>query len=145
LPYVVALRSLGERSSCLPEATMMAETNSVGLEPPTEDDDKGGKLRRRKQSQARSCVAFLAILSFLILVLMVKMNHTQKYISSKLRRHRAAQHDASLEVKGAGETVDSFLPPDSIYKLSLPDMAGNLVSLENYRGMVTLIVNVACL
>jgi hypothetical protein len=115
---------------------------------PSEDDDKGGK-RRRKQSRARSAAAFFAILGFLFLVVMVKLNHQQKYIPPKLRSaaraySRALKNhppDSSL----TGNTADTFLPPNSIYKLSVPDLSGSLVSLEKFYGMVTLVVNVACL
>lgn len=127
---------------------MLADTKSAAPDAPAEDDDKGGKLRRRRQSQARSFAACLALLGFLVLVVMVKMNHNKNYTPSKLRRHRGLyqQHDTTaLEGKSVGETVDSFLPPDSIYKLSVHDMAGNLISLAQYSGMVTLVVNVACL
>ena len=39
----------------------------------------------------------------------------------------------------------TFLPPNSIYKLSVEDATGQEVSLEKYAGIVTLVVNVACL
>eukprot|EP00980_Cylindrotheca_fusiformis_P029907 scaffold24027_cov132-Cylindrotheca_fusiformis.AAC.2 len=128
---------------------MITEATSTGDALPAEDDDKGGKLRRRRQSQARSIGACLGLFCFLLLVLMVKMNHHDKYTPSKLRRHNRHSDPvaaAALEAKGVGEVVGgTFLPPDSIYRLSVPDMSGNLVSLEKYSGMVSLIVNVACL
>jgi hypothetical protein len=37
------------------------------------------------------------------------------------------------------------LPPNSVYRLSVEDLYGDMVYLSKYIGMVTLIVNVACL
>lgn len=37
------------------------------------------------------------------------------------------------------------LPPASVYRLSVEDIYGDMVDLSKYIGMVTLIVNVACL
>jgi hypothetical protein len=74
----------------------------------------------------------------------------QKYTPSRLRK--SARHlekdadDDQLAVRNplTGEAAD-FLPPNSIYKLSVPDIHGNLVDMSKFRGMVTLVVNVACL
>lgn len=122
---------------------------------PPEDDDKGGKLRRKRASQARSLVVLVALVSFILLVSLVKTNHHNKYIPSKLRKHPQSNHrnniqevadNKALELQSAGGMAhsNSFLPPDSIYKLSVKDMQGSTVSLEQYHGLVTMIVNVAC-
>eukprot|EP00526_Cylindrotheca_closterium_P015035 CAMPEP_0113630520 /NCGR_PEP_ID=MMETSP0017_2-20120614/15858_1 /TAXON_ID=2856 /ORGANISM="Cylindrotheca closterium" /LENGTH=254 /DNA_ID=CAMNT_0000540989 /DNA_START=122 /DNA_END=886 /DNA_ORIENTATION=- /assembly_acc=CAM_ASM_000147 len=119
-----------------------------------EDDDKGGKLRRKRASQARSLIVVIALVGFIVLVSLVKMNHHNKYIPSrKLRRHshRTQQQekveDKALELEpaagGGRQMAESFLAPDSLYKLSVKDMQGSSVSLEQYHGLVTLIVNVA--
>ena len=38
-----------------------------------------------------------------------------------------------------------LLPPTSLYRVSVEDAHGQLVSLAKYAGMVTLVVNVACM
>lgn len=37
-----------------------------------------------------------------------------------------------------------FLPPHSLYSLNVEDIHGKMVDFSSFRGMVTLIVNVAC-
>ena len=118
----------------------------------SEDDDKGGKRRRRKESQARAVVIIFAAISFLFLVVMVKMNHSKrnKYVPSRIRRANAAAVAASHDGQHNSKVVhDSALLPlssDSLYnQLLIPDLLGNYVSMDKYRGMVTLILNVACL
>jgi hypothetical protein len=37
------------------------------------------------------------------------------------------------------------LPPNSVYRLTVEDIYGDMVDLSKYIGMVTLIVNVACM
>ncbi|CAJ1969939.1 unnamed protein product [Cylindrotheca closterium] len=96
---------------------------------PHEDDDKGGKLRRKRASQARSLVVLVALVGFILLVSVVKLNHKDKYKkyipSRKLRRqqHHSAQaveDNKALELEPAAgrQIAESFLPPDSIYQLS---------------------------
>ena len=120
------------------------------LEIVSEDDDKGGKRRRRKESQARAVVIIFAAISFLFLVVMVKMNHSKrnKYVPSRIRRANAAaaSHDGQHKPKVVHDSALLPLSSDSLYnQLLIPDLLGNYVSMDKYRGMVTLIVNVACL
>lgn len=116
---------------------------------PHEDDDKGGKLRRKREAQARALMVLVAFVAFIFLVSIVKVNHHSKYMPSSVRKARRTQReeveDKSIDLQSAGrQMVESFLPPDSIYNLSVKDMQGSSVSLEQYSGLVTLIVNVAC-
>lgn len=134
------------RSKSVEENDLNADVSSATS--PSEDDDKGGKLRRRKESQTRAFFAFFAIVSFLFLVYVVKVNHKNKYIPSKLRSAALQRHSNNHHVDAtlmSGVAANSFLAPNSIYKLAVPDLSGNMVSLEKFHGMVTLIVNVACL
>lgn len=107
------------------------------------DGEKDGKIamQRRQQSKLKLLLMVLGIIAILSLVVMVKLRHAQKY-APKLRK-RSLHKGKSEELK----LVDpgSFIPPNSIYKLSVDDLFGNAVSLEKYYGMVTLVVNVACL
>jgi hypothetical protein len=111
-----------------------------------EDGEKGSKIRRRQHSQFHRILLFLGLGLMLSLVVMVKFRHKNKYTPSKLRSssrslNQRESHESSVELMDAG----SFLPPNSIYKLSVEDNLGKMLSLEKYHGMVTLIVNVACL
>ena len=43
------------------------------------------------------------------------------------------------------EVASTFLPPNSLYKVSMPNIRGELIDFDRFRGFVTLVVNVACL
>ena len=108
-----------------------------------EDGEKDGKIQRRQrqQTQLKMILAALGIFGLFALVVTVKLKH-QKYSPPTLRSRRQKEKEShDLELIDPGH----FVPPDSIYKLSIEDINGKMVSLEQFHGMVTLIVNVACL
>ena len=41
--------------------------------------------------------------------------------------------------------ADTFLPPNSLYQVSMPNIRGEMIGFDRFRGFVTLVVNVACL
>lgn len=117
------------------------------------DNEKRSKLKRHKSSNFNKAgiVICLSILAIVCIMAMFRDNpKVQKYTPSRLRksaRHlQKGEDDDQLVVKNplTGEAAD-FLPPNSIYKLSIPDIHENLIDLSKFRGMVTLVVNVACL
>lgn len=119
-----------------------------------EDGEKVGKIRRQQESRLLSALAFLAILCFTFLVAIVKLRHNTQTSPrssshsslSQLRSRKTSDIDNSIELQPPSHQHDNLLlPPHSIYKLSVPDANGNPTSLEKFAGMVTLIVNVACL
>jgi hypothetical protein len=101
--------------------------------PSIEDDEKAGKLRQRDQNRAMQVVLFLGILSLIFLVAIVKLHHTP--------HKRSMRHG----YKATMETQKTFLPPNSIYRLSAENGSGTPTSLVQYAGMVSLVVNVASL
>ena len=139
-----------------PKKKKIATAVSVGV---AEDDNKGSKLRRRrKESQVRAVVIVFAMIAFTFLVYVVKLNHRDhnKYVPSKLRHHRGLGGGSSSSSSSGQQQQQQVvvpnsdnilpLPSNSIYnKLLIPDITGNYISMDKYRGMVTLIVNVACL
>uniref|UniRef100_A0A7R9ZPI0 Uncharacterized protein n=1 Tax=Craspedostauros australis TaxID=1486917 RepID=A0A7R9ZPI0_9STRA len=44
-----------------------------------------------------------------------------------------------------GLTIPKFLPPHSIYSQTVDDAQGNPMALNDLHGLITLVVNVACL
>jgi len=116
------------------------------------DNDKDSKIKRHKDSQMKAVVFCLAIIAFLVTVAMVRVNHSRKYTPERLRRkHSQHEHRLPAEISSPHEEAPDvmsaieFLPPHSIYKLQMEDIGGNLVDLSKFHGMVTLVVNVACL
>ena len=107
-----------------------------------EDGEKDAKIRkeRHQRSQLKTAMIFLGIVCMVVFSI-VKLNNTKKYAPALLRS-RSSEKMKSLE----REMIDPgrFLPPNSIYKLSVEDINGQMVNLEKYRDMVTLVVNVAC-
>ena len=95
-------------------------------------------------------LVFLGMLMFISTVAVVKFRHNSKYVSKALRKGRHMMtRDLTVEEGTDAKSVDAIanhaiLHPSSIYRLSVPDITGKLVSLEKFQGMVTLIVNVAC-
>jgi hypothetical protein len=122
--------------------------------------------KRRQQDTIRGCLVVLLVLIIVLLSLVVIMTHStnprvSKYASSKLLRRnnnnkdrtlvdsssdRKDRHDYDNDQKrnSGGQEVE-FLPPNSVYKVSMESIAGELIDLSKYRGLVSLIVNVACL
>jgi hypothetical protein len=115
-----------------------------------EDGEKETKLRRTFQkSQFRTVLAFLGIAMLLATVAIVKFRHTFKYTNQVLRSRRAAREESPatgtiIKNDKQVELESDFVPPTSIYRLSVLDSSDQLVSLKKFQGMVTLIVNVAC-
>jgi hypothetical protein len=101
--------------------------------PSIEDDEKGNKLRKRDQNRATQVAVFLGILSLIFLVATVKLHHTPH------------KRSVRLGTKVTMETQKTHLPPNSIYRLSAKNGSGTQTPLEQYAGMVSLVVNVASL
>jgi hypothetical protein len=119
--------------------------------------EKGGKIRRQERSQLLNGLVFLGIMSVVFLVAIVKSRHNRNSpFSNRLRSSgdRRLPREVSEGGGNAGQQQleimppdnnQLFLPPHSIYKLSIPDATDQLISLEKFAGLVTLVVNVACL
>lgn len=100
-------------------------------------------MKRQKDSQAKAILFCLGILAFLGLVAKVEVNHLHKFTGKRLRKH---SHSAQRQMKEAvkASSAADFLPPHSIYKLEVEDIYGKIINFSKFKGMVTLIVNVAC-
>jgi uncharacterized membrane protein len=103
------------------------------------DDEKEVKVRQHQESRLVRVVFFFGMLCFVFIVAIVKLNHSpsNKYHSASIRRRQKQtlvrqQPDANV-----------LLPLNSIYRLFVQDNQGQEVSLEQYAGMVSLVVNVA--
>ena len=145
--------SSGSRPTAIPKTTTQTTRSnnrrSIALD--DEDGEKGGKIRKEKHSKFQSIIVCLVLLCILTLIVMVKFRHVDKMTSSLRKRAHNRKH-----VHYSSETAESsqvrlqhqdgvFLPPNSIYSMSVEDLDGQMTSLQKFAGMVTLVVNVACL
>ena len=121
-----------------------SSTQNSGKTTPQKLDDEGKhrKVQRQQESRTKNALVFLGIICVVFLTVMVKLRHNHDMPKSigSLRSHK--RHD-SLAVEH--QHALPFIPPSSIYSLSVEDITGKMVSLNGFHGMVTLIVNVACL
>jgi hypothetical protein len=90
-----------------------------------DDDEKSAKVQR--QARLRAFKTTLACFGSSIMVLVVMLLQLRSYSSSELNLRRRR------------------LPNNSIYSLSVLDSQNHLTSLNRFVGMVTLVVNTACL
>jgi hypothetical protein len=130
-----------------------------------QNDDRPSRKTKKRQPQdtIRCCIVVSVVVGVVVLSLVVIMTHSRnrqvpKYASSKLLRRNyndarnlvessldgEDQNDGDASKKSGGQAVE-FLPPNSVYKVSMESITGDLVDLSKYRGLVSLIVNVACL
>jgi len=97
----------------------------------SDDDEKAVKLKRKKARRPRMSVPnvflSLVVLAVVALVTMAHMRHISKSSG------------------GASLSSQSRLPSNSIYRLAVPNIVGEMTSLHQYAGQVTLVVNTACL
>jgi glutathione peroxidase len=133
----------------------VASSSSKPRRPRDQDGgEKSTKLRRKtQQSQFRTVLVFLGIALMLTTVAIVKFRHKSKYTPQVLRSRRAKEGSDGIannnnnnneKQRGGIELHSDFSPPNSIYNLSVLDDTNKMVSLKQFQGMVTLIVNVAC-
>ncbi|VEU42797.1 unnamed protein product [Pseudo-nitzschia multistriata] len=109
------------------------------------DNDKGSKMKRQKDSQTKAIFCCLAIIALLGLLAKVRVNHMQRYVPRRLRKQSNHHIPGENKVGNSNtKSANDFLPPNSLYKLKVEDIHGKIVNFSSFRGMVTLIVNVAC-
>lgn len=108
----------------------------------SDDGEKGAKLRRETASRNKKVMFGLLLSLIAILVTITATSISTIDDLPKLRyRQNAGFHEPGLEARRI--EADS-LPPDSIYNLKVEDQHGEMVSLRQYAGNITLVVNTAC-
>jgi len=110
--------------------------------------EKTNKIHKEEESRTRTALIFLGVMSLLFVAAMVKLRHNHDIPKSrnfgKLRSLGISKVSDALEsVSHINES--EFIPPNSLYQLSVSDITGATVSLSKFFGSVTLIVNVACM
>ena len=105
--------------------------------PTDEDGEKQGKLKRSDKKQLTNVFIFLGILCTVFLLAILKLKHSPQ------NTLRALRHTSSFpnHIK-QGETTS--LPPNSIYRVEVQGELGVPFKLNQFAGMVALVVNVAC-
>lgn len=102
------------------------------------DGEKQDKLRRKEQQRMNSVFGFLGILCLVFVVAIVKLKHSPHSPSRALRHKIEAFGQAHHQPRQS-----TALPPHSIYRLDTQDGRGLTHKLDQYSGMVSLVVNVA--
>uniref|UniRef100_A0A7S0L114 Uncharacterized protein n=1 Tax=Asterionellopsis glacialis TaxID=33640 RepID=A0A7S0L114_9STRA len=136
------------RSSNL-SADRLTSPMSEAVHSDNDPSEKVGKIRRSKAKQAKILMGFIGVVILMIVSVVVKMKHNKYSDPRGLRRVREYEEerrDPGIEIMNpkGGAAASTSLPPNSIYRLSVSDSNGAMVSLAKYAGMVTLVVNVAC-
>ena len=106
----------------------------------SDDGEKGAKLQRETASRNKK-VVFSLLLSAIAILITITASSTIDDLPKLRYRQNAGFHEPGLEARRI--EADS-LPPDSIYNLEIEDQQGKLVSLRQYAGNITLVVNTAC-
>jgi hypothetical protein len=105
----------------------------------TEDEDsKVGKVQTAEQRRTTFVLGLLGFLCFLFLIGMVKLNHNRSYRGPYSLRRQQEEKSNQQQANAA-----LFLPPQSIYRVSVENGEGEMTSLEQFAGKVSLVVNVA--
>lgn len=122
-------------------------------------DEKGTKLRRLARKRAyKNAVACVASLLLVLVVTLLQWQvpphhhhqpHQHHSGDGSNHHHRVAAaaavgEPALLRSRKATANRIAALPPDSIYRLTVPDADGHDYSLSQHAGQVTLVVNTAC-
>ena len=108
-----------------------------------DDNEKSSKMKRQKDSQTKAIFFCLGIIAFLGLIAKVEVNHLHKFTSKRLRRGSNKLAMQNEEIVEPPRAVD-FLPPHSLYKLEVENIFGEMINFSKFKGMITLVVNVAC-
>ena len=75
----------------------------------------------------------------------------EHYAPNKLRKKSQVRNLQQTGADGEDDAAtpqvvaDTFLPPNSLYQVSMPNIRGEMIGFDRFRGFVTLVVNVACL
>jgi glutathione peroxidase len=109
-----------------------------------DEDEKGAKLHREKRARARKILLGMALMSIAFIVAIATLTYDQNGVNSRRSRPKirvAREKMGDLEIR---PRLAPPLPEDSIYRLSVENQFGDMVSLRQYAGNVTLVVNTAC-
>ena len=101
-----------------------------GIDP----DEKAAKLKREKAARTRKILLGMALFSVAVTVGVT-------HISTKQQRKRNIKIRQQMK-----EVIPDVkvLPDDSIYNLQVENQQGEMVSLSQYAGNVSVVVNTAC-
>lgn len=107
------------------------------------DDEKGAKITNQKVQRAKSTVLFLGFVCLIGMVALYSFKDStdfHPFSEGYLRARGLKKKDSSTSLL----QYDSELPQNSIYRVSVKGAEGDLVDLDQFSGMVSLVVNTAC-
>ena len=114
-----------------------------------DEDEKAAKIQRANQQNKYKHCAFLVLSAMLVVAVVtffpspdprrIRTSETNKSTIQQQKKERNMLLSSS-------SLLSSSLPPESIYRLSVPDGStpSQEISLAPYAGNVTLVVNTAC-
>jgi hypothetical protein len=108
-----------------------------------DDNEKNSKMKRQKDSQTKAIFFCLGIIAFLGLIAKVEVNHLHKFTKKRLRKSSSTSAMQKEGIVESQRAID-FLPPHSLYKLEVENIYGQMINFSKFKGMITLVVNVAC-
>lgn len=98
-----------------------------------DEDEKGAKVEREQLNRTRKILAGMVFLSMSLVVASTMFT----YGAQRRNMRRGVMEGSALRQLAK-------LPPNSMYHLSVGDQDGGEVSLMDYAGKLTLVVNTAC-
>ena len=110
------------------------------------DREKGDKLRRRKLNRLQYRNELLLVIGIILCGLVFAGMASRRLAHNKSAFRRTNYSGLQQPSQSVNSAIShGELPPNSIYRLDMPDVHGKKVSLSQFAGMVTLVVNTACL
>ena len=106
--------------------------------PVDEDDEKQEKMKRWERKQLTNGVVLLGTLCAVFLVAVFKLKHSPQ------NTLRALRHKSSAFPNHIQQGEATSLPPNSIYRVEVQGELGLPFKMNQFAGMVSLVVNVAC-
>jgi hypothetical protein len=103
-----------------------------------EDDEKQEKMKRWERKQLTNGVVLLGTLCAVFLVAVFKLKHSPQ------NTLRALRHKSSAFPNHIQQGEATSLPPNSIYRVEVQGELGLPFKMNQFAGMVSLVVNVAC-
>eukprot|EP00429_Kryptoperidinium_foliaceum_P040127 CAMPEP_0176178768 /NCGR_PEP_ID=MMETSP0120_2-20121206/91596_1 /TAXON_ID=160619 /ORGANISM="Kryptoperidinium foliaceum, Strain CCMP 1326" /LENGTH=213 /DNA_ID=CAMNT_0017516925 /DNA_START=65 /DNA_END=704 /DNA_ORIENTATION=- len=88
----------------------------------SKSNEKGRKIKREQESRTRNAFVFLGIMTLIFLAFLVKLRHNRDMPRHRVGLRTKKQYEADSEINNPRGERTAFIPPHSIYSLSVPDI-----------------------